>query len=83
MTVEEAIAMLQKFHPRARVVVGGREGGLDDVVLMERKEVYLDVNKEGYYGPHEEVGKRSTASGRSTAGKEKAQAVVLSIDTDC
>lgn len=57
MTVEELIAHLANFNPKARVVVDGYEGGYQDVIKerIGTRRINLNVNEESYYGPHEGV----------------------------
>ena len=53
MTVKELIQQLQQLDSNLYVFTHGYEGGYEDVVISDIKEMALDVNKEWYYGPHE------------------------------
>ena len=53
MTVKELIKQLQQLDPELNVFVDGYEGGYDDVVISEIKNIALDVHNEWYYGKHD------------------------------
>jgi hypothetical protein len=53
MTVKELIEQLQQLDPELNVFVDGYEGGYDDVVISEIKNIALDVHNEWYYGKHD------------------------------
>ena len=64
MTVRELIESLSKIEDQeVRVMTGGYEGGVDDMVIGNGIDnntpsiqyVALDVNEEWYYGKHERV----------------------------
>jgi len=57
MNVGQLIEILLKVDPSRRVVISGYEGGVDDLdaTLVSQVLVCLDVNLDGYYGPHEVV----------------------------
>lgn len=59
MTVAELIARLSEFPAESRVIVNGYEGGYEDVVTAEELPIVLNVNKENYYGPHDDVTSRN------------------------
>ena len=65
MTVRELIKVLTQIEDQeTRVMVGGYEGGYNDIVIGNGIDnnipaivnVALDVNTEWYYGAHERVG---------------------------
>jgi hypothetical protein len=53
MTVAELIAVLQQLPQDARVIVSGYEGGYHDVGGADPERIILNVNAQGYYGPHD------------------------------
>ena len=53
MTIQELIDKLSKYDPSLHVYIPGYEGGVDDVESLEEVEVFLNVNDEWWYGPHE------------------------------
>ena len=53
MTVQELINQLQNYPKNMPVVVGGYEGGCDDVDTLDEVKVDLNVNTEWFYGAHE------------------------------
>ena len=55
MNVSELIELLKIYPADMRVCVKGYEGGLCDVNGASVRDIQLNVNKEWYYGPHEEV----------------------------
>jgi hypothetical protein len=64
MTVRELIEILSRIEDQdVRVMVGGYEGGVDDMVIGNDIDnntpaiqyIALDVNDEWYYGKHERV----------------------------
>jgi hypothetical protein len=50
MIVKELIEQLQQLDPELLVFVDGYEGGYDDVVISEVKDIALDVNNDWWYG---------------------------------
>jgi hypothetical protein len=50
MIVKELIEQLQQLDPELHVFVDGYEGGYDDVVISEVKDIALDVNNDWWYG---------------------------------
>tara|TARA_Y100000310_G_C20090447_1_gene538002 strand:- start:190 stop:429 length:240 start_codon:yes stop_codon:yes gene_type:complete len=73
MTVSELISLLKDMPQDSPVVIRGYEAGVDDVSCVEEADIYLDVNKEWYYGSHELI-----SDSRKTTGKEAVSAVRLS-----
>lgn len=58
MTIGELCIILEHLPADMRVVVNGYEGGYDDVVNEEIREITLalNVNKDScYFGPHDEA----------------------------
>lgn len=55
MLVEELIAELQKYDPKALVIRAGYEGGVTEITLINSTKIALNVNTEWYYGEHETV----------------------------
>ncbi len=53
MTVQELINHLQNYPKNMPVVVGGYEGGCEDVDTLEEVKVDLNVNTEWFFGAHE------------------------------
>lgn len=53
MTVKELIEKLQQLDPELHVFVDGYEGGYNDVVISEIKDIALNVNKDWWYGDHD------------------------------
>ena len=53
MTVKQLIAKLNRLNPKLQVVVRGYEGGVDDVVRIDRVKLQLNAHQEWYYGRHE------------------------------
>lgn len=54
MTVAELITLLQTCIQDHRVVVSGYEGGYRDIGEIVTQDLALNVNKEWYYGPHDD-----------------------------
>lgn len=55
MNIAELILELQKIEDKTTLVtVAGYEGGYTNVSEVKRIELQLNVNKEWYYGAHEE-----------------------------
>ncbi|MBW4544594.1 MAG: hypothetical protein KME25_09135 [Symplocastrum torsivum CPER-KK1] len=52
MTIKELIEALSKFDSDTPVVVGGYEGGYNDVTIVKAESIQLNVNKQHYYGAH-------------------------------
>jgi hypothetical protein len=53
VTIKELIESLSKFAPNTPVVIGGYEGGYNDVSIVEPLTMQLNVNeKHHYYGAH-------------------------------
>jgi hypothetical protein len=50
MTVKELIEQLQQLDPELHVFVDGYEGGYEDVVISEIKDIALNVNNDWWYG---------------------------------
>lgn len=56
MKVKELIEQLSKLDPELYVFIPGYEGGYDHAgPASDIKHFALDVNKEWYYGKHEEI----------------------------
>ena len=57
MTVKQLIKELQKYNQDYRVCVPGYEGGYRDITKQQIDEcdIVLDVNKDWWFGPHEEL----------------------------
>ena len=56
MKVKELIEQLSKLDSELHVFVPGYEGGFNDAgPVSDVKHFALDVNKEWYYGAHEEI----------------------------
>ena len=56
MTVKELIEQLSELDPELHVFVKGYEGGYQHVKpwkLSAIQDIYLDVNPEWWYGPHD------------------------------
>ena len=53
MTIKELIETLSQFEPDTPVVVGGYEGGYNDISLVTPKTMQLNVNDKHYYGAHD------------------------------
>lgn len=53
--VKDLRAELAKFPDDMIVLIEGYEGGLSDIGVIKSVKIELDVNKEDYMGPHEEV----------------------------
>jgi hypothetical protein len=53
MTIQELIDKLSKHDPSLHVYIPGYEGGVNDVRSFEEVEVFLNVNEDWWYGPHE------------------------------
>jgi len=60
MTVKQLIEVLETHNKDLLVFVDGYEGGFKDIKHIERVTASLNVNKESYYGPHEEDSKGKT-----------------------
>ncbi len=71
MTVKELINKLQSYPTDVRVVVEGYEGGYDDIDITRQISIKLNVNKEWYYGTHEESEKKNVVHAILLAGKNK------------
>ena len=54
MTIKELIEKLQSFQEDTKIVVAGYEGGFNDVSTIHEIKIKEDVNKEWFYGAHEE-----------------------------
>ena len=57
MNIEQLISVLQKYDPKARVIVQGYEEGYCDIHSLKEVPIKLDVHSEDYNGPHEKVDK--------------------------
>lgn len=55
MKASELMLELSQYHPDARVVIPGYEGGLEDMELIRAMPIVLNTNTESYEGPHEAV----------------------------
>jgi hypothetical protein len=55
MIVKELIEQLQQLDPELYVFVDGYEGGYDDIAISEVKDIALNVNKEWWYGQHDNI----------------------------
>jgi len=55
MQVNDLIKKLNKFQGDSQVVISGYEGGLADVINAKEISIKRDVNKEWYYGRHEQA----------------------------
>jgi hypothetical protein len=55
MTIKELIEQLQQLDPELHVFVDGYEGGYDDIAISEVKDIALNVNKEWWYGQHDNI----------------------------
>ena len=53
MKVKELIELLSQLDPELMVVIGGYEGGVDEIDKFEMCDIELNVNTEWYYGKHE------------------------------
>jgi preprotein translocase subunit YajC len=53
MKVKELIELLSQMNPELMVVIGGYEGGVDEIDKFEMCDIELNVNTEEYYGKHE------------------------------
>lgn len=54
-TVSELIEKLKTFSPDTLVLVDGYEDGYADIGAITPSKVTLNVHKEEYYGPHDEI----------------------------
>ncbi len=55
MTAKELIDNLKDLPPETRICVRGYEGGIDYAQILRQVKILHNVNKEWYYGGHEEV----------------------------
>ena len=55
MKVKDLIEQLNSLDPELTVVRPGYEGGVTEVGHLSTIEVFLNVNKDWYYGEHEQV----------------------------
>ena len=55
MLVEDLIAELQKYDPKALVIRAGYEGGVAEISTINSTKIALNVNTAWYYGEHETV----------------------------
>ena len=53
MKVKELIELLSQMNPELMVVIGGYEGGVDEIDKFEMCDIELNVHTEWYYGKHE------------------------------
>lgn len=53
MKVKELIETLSQLDPELMVVIGGYEGGVDEVSRYELCNIELNVNDDWFYGKHE------------------------------
>ena len=54
MKVKDIIQELSKHEPEAMVVMNGYEGGCTEVGSIYATRIKTNVNKEWWYGSHEE-----------------------------
>lgn len=59
MNVKQLIETLEKLDPDTMVIRSGYEGGVEEITHVEVTSIFLNVNKEWYYGSHE-VSKEGT-----------------------
>jgi hypothetical protein len=55
MIVSDLIKELEQFSKDQIVVISGYEGGHNEVSKLCRIKIKKNVNKEWYYGKHEEI----------------------------
>ena len=55
MTAKELINNLKDLPPETRICARGYEGGIDYVEILREVKILHNVNKEWYYGNHEEL----------------------------
>jgi hypothetical protein len=55
MLVKELIEQLLQYPQELRVVTRGYEGGYVDPNIVSLLEIALNVHKESYMGPHEDI----------------------------
>ena len=55
MKVKELIDELRKYPADMRIILCGYEEGYVDLQIIKLTEIELNVNKESYYGPHDDV----------------------------
>jgi hypothetical protein len=53
MTVKELIDQLSELDPELHVFVAGYEGGFHYAKMSNIQDIYLNVNPEWFYGPHD------------------------------
>ena len=53
MKVKELIEALSQMNPELMVVIGGYEGGVNEIKKYKLCNIELNVNTEEYYGKHE------------------------------
>lgn len=53
MTIQELIETLSQYDPNTPVVMSGYEGGYNDVSIIDKKTMQLNVNDKHYYGAHD------------------------------
>ena len=53
MTVKELIEQLTGLDPELHVFVAGYEGGFHYAKMSNVQDIYLNVNPEWFYGPHD------------------------------
>lgn len=77
MLVRELIEKLQACPQDLRVITNGYEGGFVDIdTVGEPRTIALNVNKEWYYGPHEDDGDYHVKQGEEKGRVyERAQAI--------
>ena len=54
MTIKKLIAQLSELDQELHVFIPGYEGGYNYAEISDVKDIYLDVNPECYYGPHDD-----------------------------
>jgi hypothetical protein len=55
MTIQELLQHLAQFPPDTRVVVGGYEGGYNDITIYKTIQIQLDARTEWYMGQHDDA----------------------------
>lgn len=55
MTIRDLLSHLAQYPPRHRVVVGGYEGGYNDITILKTIQLQPDAHTEWYLGQHDEA----------------------------
>lgn len=58
MNVKQLIKLLEQQNQNLRVIVDGYEDGYNDMSKLLIKEINLNVNKQWYYGTHDDHNNR-------------------------